>query len=110
MNKFYNIDQMVSVERHGKGYGEIEWRPKSRFMPGKEGYWSVGCHRSFDFHGAVMPENFSEDENGVYRKPYIDICFSDKVTRRFYYDSEEAMDSDFRWLSGKIGNIFGTSV
>lgn len=108
MKKFYNIDQIVSVEKFGKGYGIFEWRPRRKWfwlLPADpEGYWRAGGFHSFDYIGPLMPENFAEDQIGVYRKPHLEICFSDGSEQAFYYEDQKEMESDFDRISKLLKN------
>lgn len=110
MKKFYNIDQMVSVEKFGKGYGRIEWRERRKrywLLPADpEGYWKVGGYSEYDYYGTEMPDNYMRDEFGIYLKPHLAIDFSDGSSELFYYDDEALMEEDFLGLSEKINNIY----
>lgn len=87
--EFHNLNQAVRVRLCEKEWDRFYTVNKRTFLSkgGVYDYWKFICKKE-DFN---IQNRYIED-NRVYLNPYVEITFSDRTNKCFYYDTvEEAL-------------------
>ena len=97
-NFFINVDKLLYVKQSAVVESEFYTFEKPIF--GKKGiYYCYNCSFLEEYIGTELTEDLLKEyfikDNIVYSKPCIELYYSNKISKFFYYDSEEECQKAF---------------
>ena len=97
-NSFINVDKLLYVKKFSAIKSELYTFETPIFN--KTGfYYSYGCRYIEEYIGTELTEDLLKEyfikDNIVYKKPCVELSFSDKNSKFFYYNSEEECQKGF---------------
>jgi hypothetical protein len=69
----------------------------------------IDCYKSFkftdDYSNQSIPDYNIRRDDGIYRKSYIKIYFSDNISKSLYFDSDDDMSMFNNRIINKMENV-----
>ena len=97
-NFFINVDKLLYVKKFSAIESEF-YTFETPIFNKKGFYYSYGCRYIEEYIGTELTEDLLKEyfikDNIVYSKPCIELYYSNKISKFFYYDSEEECQKAF---------------